>query len=776
MRSMLGRKLMVGMVAMAAALGASTAPAVAATSTVYNVTTTQDASLANPSSTTCTTSSDSPAQGKCSLRAALEAAGNVLTGDVTINVPKGTYTLTQSQLKDSPCQGCGIAPVGDTALLVAGDSDNPTETISILGAGAPSTIVDANFTDRAFDVQAGTTASISGMTIENGRSGGQDNVNGCPSSQTSEADGGGIADDGTKLTLTDDLVEHNIAAGGGGGIDAAGGQSSLLFVKGTTVKQNDACQSSGEFRDGGGIDVTDGGTVDVYASTVEGNAADPDGDGGGIEEESAPATFHIVNSTIAGNSAFSGGGIGAEAGGSWNFSGDTLSKNSASNNGGGFMNDGGDSATFVNTTVSGNDAGSDGGGMWSICFTGGQVISFSTIVDNSAGFTGNLSFECDGAPPPHSASKHASVKNAPVSLGGAYQLDDSIVAEGHGSDPNCDNFGFGFIDDGHNLFDDTSDNGAECGSGPTDDDQVVANPELGTLTNNGGPTKTVALLPVSKAIDNASLTACKSETKGADGKLYDQRHFTRPEAPNCDIGAFESNPDLSIGGSVQKSPILVGQQDTVTQTIQDGAFYQADNTVFSDPGAGYKIDSVSSTQGTCTHTSTSVTCHLNTVALHGKNPPKVKIVLTGLTPGTITLHGKVTTPGDDPTPGNNKDTVKIKVKALPKPPAPTVVLAPLGAACYRDGSTVAIHVKASAPAGIRTLTIKVGGRTIKTYKFTSSSTKHKNVTLHIRASKLMPGHTYTASAKVTDTLGRSASSSRTFTVCKHHRHHHGFTG
>lgn len=428
--------------------------------------------------------------------------------------------------------------------------------------------------------------------------------------------------------------------------------------------------------------------------------------------------------------------------------------------------------------------------MWSICCGGGQVVSFSTIVDNTASFTGNLSIE------PPEGPRQSAMQQPSVDLGGGYQLDDTIVAEGHGTETNCDGFNdgdeiFGFTDDGHNLFDQDPD--AECGRAPgtttpPTTDVVNAHPELGTLVDNGGPalgepdktspTETIALLSspaINPAINKADPTACNSETKDAQGKTVDQRLFPRFEAPNCDIGAFEANPDLSLGGSVSKTPIFVGRQDTVTQIVQDGAFYQADNTVFTDPGAGYKVDSVSPSAGTCSHTTTTITCHLGTVALHGKNPPKIKIVLTGLTPGTITLHGKVTTSGYDPTPGNNLDTLKIKVKALPKPPPPKVSVARVGPGCYRESSTIALHVKASAPAGIRTLTIKVGGQTVKTYTYTSHQPKTKSVTVHVPASTLTPGRSYTVSAKVTDTLSRSASASRTLKICQHHKHH-GFTG
>lgn len=58
---------------------------------------------------------------------------------------------------------------------------------------------------------------------------------------------------------------------------------------------------------------------------------------------------------------------------------------------------------------------------------------------------------------------------------------------------------------------------------------MIADPRLGTLTENGGLTLTHALLPNSPAI-NAYTADCPSN---------DQRGDARPQGSACDIGAFE---------------------------------------------------------------------------------------------------------------------------------------------------------------------------------------------------------------------------------------------
>ena len=67
-------------------------------------------------------------------------------------------------------------------------------------------------------------------------------------------------------------------------------------------------------------------------------------------------------------------------------------------------------------------------------------------------------------------------------------------------------------------------------------DQVVPDPMLGPLQDNGGPTWTHALLPGSPAINQIPKAACEVET--------DQRGEPRPETGGtmCDVGAFEVQP------------------------------------------------------------------------------------------------------------------------------------------------------------------------------------------------------------------------------------------
>jgi hypothetical protein len=64
-----------------------------------------------------------------------------------------------------------------------------------------------------------------------------------------------------------------------------------------------------------------------------------------------------------------------------------------------------------------------------------------------------------------------------------------------------------------------------------------SDPHLGPLQDNGGPTRTQALMPDSPAIDAGNNTA---------GFTYDQRltGFKRVVGGAADIGAFEYDPDI----------------------------------------------------------------------------------------------------------------------------------------------------------------------------------------------------------------------------------------
>ena len=121
------------------------APAQAA---VFTVNSPADAVDANPGNGVCETASGN---GVCTLRAAIQEA-NALAGADTITLPPNSYLLNV------------VTELGIT------------DSLTITGGGAPTTVIDGNKSvrpnGRVLAIGSGITVSISGVTIRNGGTGG----------------------------------------------------------------------------------------------------------------------------------------------------------------------------------------------------------------------------------------------------------------------------------------------------------------------------------------------------------------------------------------------------------------------------------------------------------------------------------------------------------------------------------------------------------------------------------------------------------------------------
>jgi CSLREA domain-containing protein len=220
--------------------------------------------------------------------------------------------------------------------------------------------------------------------------------------------------------------------------------------------------------------------------------------GGGICNGCGPGTgtLTLINSIVSGNTAERGGGIFSNA--TLIITGSSIISNTA-RSGGGLMNyasiSGG--ATLTNSTISGNIATNGIGGISQE--TGAISITNSTISGNSGTVVGGF--------------YHGE---------GTSTLRNTIIAN---NDPGTDCLlSSPITSGGHNLSSDST-----CGFTAGGDLQN-ANPLLGPLANNGGPTPTHALLLGSPAFDAGPNTGCPAT---------DQRGITRPQGIRCDIGAFE---------------------------------------------------------------------------------------------------------------------------------------------------------------------------------------------------------------------------------------------
>ncbi|MCX6032064.1 MAG: LamG domain-containing protein [Chloroflexi bacterium] len=534
--------------ALLAGLMFSLAPLRVAHAATFIVNTAADTTDVNPGNGICADSS-----GKCSLRAAISEA-NALAGDDTITLPAGTYTLT-------------LAGASEDANAT-GDLDFTTG-ITLNGVGASSTIIDANQLDRVVQVFAGTTVTLNGVTLRNGKSpasGGQycwgggvynrgtltitdsavsDNVTG---SQWSSAgcNGGGVYTAGT-LEITNSTISRNKTGDGGGGGHEGGRGGGVYIHSGTTTIQNSTISgnatgngSVSEYGGHGGGVCNDGGTLEITNSTISGNTTgnggtsdgSGGGSGGGVRNVNGTLTIRgsVIRDNVAGDGDHGGSGGGVDtsnsSSGSMTIQDSTLSGNRSgaggSGNGvGGGLDVGYGTHTLTNTTISGNVTKGFGGGI---------LITNATLTLAHCTITANT----DDAPADDGAGGGID------SQYGTLAFKNTIVAGNHDTaDPSSADCRGTQTSLGYNLVG-SSTGCAHDGTG----DQTTPDAKLGPLQDNGGPTKTHALLFGSPALE-----VIPNGTNGC-GTTYttDQRGAARPGGGACDVGAYESPNSFWDGG------------------------------------------------------------------------------------------------------------------------------------------------------------------------------------------------------------------------------------
>jgi hypothetical protein len=337
--------------------------------------------------------------------------------------------------------------------------------------------------------------------------------------------GGGIHNKGT-LTVQDCALSGNVSTGGGGGIYNQG----ALTVQDCVLSDNESADN------GGGISNYEG-VLTVQNSVLSGNQSGKGGGGIGNGGSGSPSGLTLRDSTLSGNSAIYGGGL---------FN---------SNNG---------QITVHNSTLSGNAATGtgdyDGGGaidqgIGSVSAT----ISNSTLVSNTA------------------ASPNQTTSGIWLEAG-ALTLHNSIVADNNGTN-NFQQDGGTFTSQGYNLS--NAWNGMT-----TQSTDLIGDPLLGALADNGGETRTHALLPGSPAID-AGDPASYPDT--------DQRGITRPQVGGCDIGAVESqgftltynsgSGQSTLPGTAFANPLALTVSSSAGEPVNGGLM------VFTGPASGAALSS-----------------------------------------------------------------------------------------------------------------------------------------------------------------------------------------
>ena len=204
--------------------------------------------------------------------------------------------------------------VTGTIVLTSGELDI-TSDVTIVGPGAGVLAISGNNASAIFNIASDVTASISGLSLIDGNG----------------TYGGALFNEGT-LTIAQSVFANNAAPAGLGGAiynRALVGHpiDGLLTLSDDTFSNNSAV-------DAGAIDNWAGGDVTINNSTFNGNSAQSGGailnewgtveiadstftanmasvSGGAIMNESgqAVAAVTVIDSTISGNSAATGGGI-----------------------------------------------------------------------------------------------------------------------------------------------------------------------------------------------------------------------------------------------------------------------------------------------------------------------------------------------------------------------------------------------------------------------------------------------------------------------------------
>ena len=341
---------------------------------------------------------------------------------------------------------------------------------------------------RVLSAADNSTVTISGLTVSNGLGGNNDTLYGF---------GGGIANPGTgRMTLRSVTVSKNRDVGV---YSAPGGQLKIFnsaFVENLGGPAGGCC--------GGGI--YNRGDLTIEGSTFARNNANLSA-GGGVANLGGVVT--VRNSTFAGNIASGGGAIYNSSGSSsLTVLGSTFSGNQGTD-GGGAISSSNSTATVLNSTFYGNDTEYDGGAIANSAAT--IKVGNSTFYENSAARDGG------------------GISN----LRGTFSLQSSIVAGNEA--PEAPDASGDFVSGGYNLIGDTS---GSTGFGPTDQQNTRSGLDPRGPRDNGGPTKTIALVTGSPAIDAILREACPPPA-------VDQRGISRPQdgdgdgAPRCDTGAYE---------------------------------------------------------------------------------------------------------------------------------------------------------------------------------------------------------------------------------------------
>ncbi len=409
------------------------------------------------------------------------AAANAVSGD----------TIDLSTLA---CSTISLTTGGGGVVLLA-QSD-----ITLKGPGKDALSIDGNHQSRVLRHTGNGTLSVNNLTVSHGY---------FQASSGQSAYGGCILSNGSVSLSTARVRSCSAIAGGLGGRAKGGGifaTNDVALFKYSEVSDNIlSTADTFDFTYGGGVFAQR--DLAVGSSTISGNHAHF---GGGARVFGSTI---ITASTISGNTAVRAGGVYAR-----NLS---TSKDNT--------------FALVNSTISGNSANADIGGAWT---NAGVVdIKNSTVAFNTAGAAKSGSryyaagFNVDDIGAYYTDINHYEFKvvtlqssvfsNNVAGIGTAVADDVGITR--------FSNLNLVPVNGEKNLVFGNADPWLTL---PASTVTLGVCPRLGPLRNNGGPTKTHALLAGSPAIDQGNNTVpFTSDQRGPP--------FARVSGAAADIGAYE---------------------------------------------------------------------------------------------------------------------------------------------------------------------------------------------------------------------------------------------
>ncbi|HYX31147.1 MAG TPA: choice-of-anchor Q domain-containing protein, partial [Pyrinomonadaceae bacterium] len=492
--------------------------------------------------------------------------------------------VTLTNVKIQSCQSLGR---GDSNANFPGILDGRGAGFASTGTGTV-TITSSIFTNN-------TATGGRGPDINNG--------------QGSNAKGGAIYFDGGTLNVTGSQILSSTATGGYGG-DAPGDMGNGGF---------------GGFAWGGGVYIA-AGTATIDTTTFESCAAIGGGSGKG-QNGSEPAgegqgggiyslgTLDVTNSTFDLNSA--NGGNGGDAFGPDCF-GSHEGGDAGAGRGGAIMADGGsaiiDTSTFASNTAQGGTGGNGGknnGGSCGLAKHGAGGPAYGgALVNNTATLnvkhaTISLNNAQAGNSGVNTSGVSLSPQNAAEGTGGgirvafgAATVENTIIAgntaaNGVGANPGAftpaPDVAGSVTSNGHNLVGNTTGASGFTGTGEI----TAVSAMLDVLADNQGPTKTMALLTGSPAIDAGVASGALKDQRGM-ARTYDDPGTTNAATSDgTDIGAFELQPlctlscatDISVdndadqcGAKVTFDPPTGDSCGTITCDHSSGDFFPVGET------------------------------------------------------------------------------------------------------------------------------------------------------------------------------------------------------